>query len=268
MNAVTPPLTELLRNDVAAAFSPGRFAVPRLPVHVAHLPRGVLGREYPCCLDMLVKLPGKTLRLPEPYASDPGIQAFFDACLTFQDTVLAGWRDTRCAYLTVDRRFVAEGSSHRNFGWHFDGMQGERYHPKLEACHQYVVADRLTTEFTAEPTDASSLDERRHNWFAALGAQVPEHAPIHRPSPLEIVAMSAYQLHRSPVAKTGESGWRTFLRLDVTLKQFDRLGNTLNPVLPAPFAFVPRDPPPGLSTSVKDSGWEGAIVFGGATPRT
>lgn len=253
---------ELLRSDCAEAFMPVKFSAERLPVPVARLADGALEGDLPCCLDMLVKLPGGRLVLPEPYASHAGIVAFMAECMAFEDGLVSGWDETHYAYLTVDRRIVKEGNSHRSGGWHFDGMQGARYPVKIQACHQYVVSDRLTTEFVSAPTDATGLDELRHNWFEELGRQVPDDAEIFAPAGLEIYAMSAYQLHRSRIAGPGEGGWRTFLRLDFSLKQQDRLGNTPNPALPASFEFVPRDLPEGLSRGIKDSGWEGARVFG------
>lgn len=253
---------ETLRKDCAGVFDPARFSLPRNPVKVALMDRGALEGDLPCCLDMLVKLPGGAHSLPEPYSSHPGILAFMRECMGFEDGLVPGWNETHYAYLTVDRRIVKEGSPHRSGGWHFDGMQGARYPAKLQACHQYVVSDRLTTEFVSSPTDATGLDELRHNWFEELGRQVPDDAEIFAPEGLEIFAMSAYQLHRSRVAGPGEGGWRTFLRLDFSLKRQDRLGNTPNPVLPAPFEFVPRSLPEGLSRKIEDSGWEGARVFG------
>jgi hypothetical protein len=213
----------------------------------------------PSCLDMLIMMPGGPLVLPQPYVSDAAIGEVVDMAMAFEDRLLPGWRDTRFLYLTVDRRFVEPGRTHRNGGWHFDGMQGARFVRKLPACHQYVVSDGLTTEFTDCRTDASGLDDLRHDFFSALGAQVPFDLPTFRPRPLEVVCMSAYQLHRSPVAS--EPIWRTFVRLDVSCKMQDRIGNTVNPSLPAPWEFVPRPLPEGLGTPIRDSSWAGARRF-------
>jgi hypothetical protein len=208
---------------------------------------------------MLVMLPGGELVLPPEYASVPAIASFLSASIAYEDRLLPDWRIDRHLYLTVDRRQVRAGDTHRNAGWHFDGMQGARYPDKLPACHQYLATTALPTEFSDAPVDATCLDENRHNWFETLGDQVPADLAPWTADPLEIVCMSAYQLHRSPIASRDE--WRTFLRLDVSCKQQDRLGNTLNPSLPAPFAYVPRSLPEGLSRPVRDSSWEGARRF-------
>jgi len=251
----------ILRQDVSGPFAPERFAMRRLPAHVGHVSIP-FGSGLPSCLDMLVKLPGGDLVVPEPYRSNEAIRHFLETSFAHEDGILPGWRESHYAYLTVDQRVVLEGASHRNGGWHFDGMQGERYKTKLNACHQYVVSDKLMTEFTDHPTDATGLDELKHNWFVELGRQVPEDAPVFTPDAYEIMLMSAYQLHRSPVARLGQGGLRTFIRLDISLKQQDRLGNTPNPDLPAPFEFVPRSLPAGLALPISDSGWSGGTKFG------
>lgn len=253
--------TQILHDDVQQPFMPARFGMPRRPHQVGAVGIGAIG-ELPSCLDMLVKLPGGAVILPEPFASDLGLMSFLSQSLDFEDALLPDWRKRYHLYLTVDRRLVQAGRSHRNEGWHFDGMQGSRYPVKLPVCHQYVLSTYLPTEYTDVPTDASELDETRHNWFRALGDQVPEDAEIIRAEPGAINLMTAYQLHRSPIAGPTEAGWRTFVRLDVSLKQQDRLGNTVNPLLPAPWDFVERKLPEGLGVPVRDSSWDGAQRFG------
>lgn len=254
---------QILADDVSGPFDPERFAIARRPVTVAQMTPGSLSKDLPSCLDMLVMLPNGRIILPEPYASDKGVNDFIAACVAFEDRLLPGWHKTRYAYLTVDCREVKAGKTHRNAGWHFDGMQGARYPVKVDACHQYIVSDRMPTEFTDTVTDASQLDDDRHNWFVELGRQVPDDAEILRPKPFEIAAMSAYQLHRSPVAGPDDGGWRAFLRLDFSVKLQDRLGNTINPDLPAPFPYVERPMPAHLALPVSDAGWEKGMVFAG-----
>ncbi|MEP3667009.1 MAG: hypothetical protein ABJN42_09790 [Roseibium sp.] len=251
---------DLLKEDVSRPFSSERFNMRRLPVLVGRVPIESIG-NHPSSLDMLIKLPGGPLCLPEPYASCDGVGRFLVACLAREDALLPGWRKTHHLYLTFDRREVQPGGTHRNEGWHFDGMQGARYPDKLNACHQYVLSTHLPTEYASHPVDASGLDDLRHDWFRELGSQIPEATPVFRPAPGEICLMSAYQMHRSPLAGPQDGGWRTFIRLDVSLKEQDRAGNTLNPDLPAPWEFVPRSLPEGLQTPVRDAGWERGEKF-------
>lgn len=253
--------TELLiRDDISRPFTPERFNMRRRPLEIGQVPIESIG-QLPSCLDMLIKLPGGEIVLPPPYDVDPGLAAFLAQAIAKEDDILPGWRARYHLYLTYDRRQVEAGRSHRNEGWHFDGMQGNRYSEKFEVCHQYVLSTHLPTEYTDHPTDATGLDENRHNWFLALGRQVPTDVEPIKATPGTITLMSAYQLHRSPVATPEEAGWRTFIRLDVSLKQQDRIGNSINPKLPAPWAFVERNLPDGLGVPVCDSSWSGAEKF-------
>lgn len=257
-------MIEQMRDDVSRPFAAEMFDRFRLPVPIASIDMGEVG-ALPSCLDMLVKLPGGDLTLPEPYASDPGLARIFAEMASAEDGILPAWRETRHVYLTFDRRPVEAGRTHRNAGWHFDGMQGARYPEKLPACHQYVVSSANPTEFIAAPVDATDLDEARDNWFEIVGARAAASGgEIFRPAPGEMMLMSAYQIHRSPPAET--ACLRTFVRIDISCKRQDRLGNTANPDLPAPWAFVPRTLPEGLRADVSDSGWSGAARFAGAKP--
>jgi len=248
---------QTLRDDVAGIFAPERFAIARLPVQVGYLSEPAGLETLPSCLDMPVMLPGGHVTLPQPYIWSPAVRGMIEQAMAFEDALLPGWRADRHLYLTVDTRWVEPGRTHRNGGFHFDGMQGGRYPRKLAACHQYVASTASPTEFSGVPVDATGLDEMRHNWFEALGDQVPADAALWRPDAFEIVCMSAYQLHRSPVAAHRHR--RTFLRLDVSCKQQDRLGNTPNPELAVPWTYVERSLPAGLGRPVSDSAWDGAM---------
>ena len=212
---------------------------------------------------MVVKLSGQShLTIPAPYLEHPGVQAFLALCDSKERSLLQALYPDYYAYLTVDNRLVLAGATHRNAGWHFDGMQGARYKIKLPACHQYVVSDCLPTEFVCAAYDATQLDENTDNWFASLSVQVLDSDPRFTPQPLQVVLISAYQLHRSVPASTAQR--RMFMRLDYSLKQQDRLGNTQNPLLPAPWPYVSRNLPAHLSLPVSDTGWNNGRPF---TPR-
>ncbi|MBO9427888.1 hypothetical protein [Sulfitobacter sp. R18_1] len=252
-----------IMNDVRAPFSPERFSKTRLPVKVTDLSSLGTFADLPSCLDMLIYMPGPKsgLKLPQPYSCDPHVLSFLANAINFEDSLMPNWRETHYAYLTVDQRHVVPGGTHRNEGLHFDGMQGARHHPKLPACHQYVVSDRLPTEYSDKPVNATDLDENKHNWFKELGSQVPDDHPMYQANPFEVVLMSAYQLHRSPVAGPKDAGRRTFMRLDFSMKQQDRLGNTINPLMPAPWEFVERNLPAGLQEPEKSASWNSAKKF-------
>lgn len=254
----------LLIEDVSLPFDGGRFARRRRPVRVGAIPVDHLSAETRSCLDMLVKLPGGDVVLPDAFRTR-AVHQFLALASAMESRLFPdrSW-DEHYLYLTVDQREVPPGRSHRNAGWHFDGMQGSRYPVKLPACRQYVVSSANPTEYATVPTDARGLTEEGHNWFIELGAQVDETLPdaIVKGKPGEVALMSAYQLHRSPVSVSEDPYRRTFFRLDVSMKKQDRLGNTLNPDLPAPFPFQPRGLPEGLRYEISDSGWGAGRKYG------
>ena len=255
-----PRQRDLFIEDIINPFSAKRFAESRWPLQVGDLTPAA-PQDLPSCLDMLVKMPKGDMVLPMPYCGVDRVTEFLEKSFAFEDELLPGWRDTHYAYLTVDQRIVRPQTTHRSGGWHFDGMQGSRYPVKINACHQYVSTDFLPTEYTNQPTDATGLDENKHNWFSSLGNQVEETSDVMSFGVNKIVVMSAYQLHRSPVYTGTEEHLRTFMRLDISLKQQDRLGNTINPDLPAPWEFQERSLPTGLSEARPRLGWTGGHKF-------
>lgn len=254
----------LLVEDVSLPFDGRRFGVSRRPVPVGRIPVEHLDADTDSCLDMLIKLPGGDVRLPAAFMT-PAVRSFVTLAAEMEKSLFPnrGW-DDHYLYLTVDQREVPPGRSHRNAGWHFDGMQGARYPVKLPACRQYVVSSANPTEYATVPTDARGLTENGHNWFVELGAQVDEGLPgaVVKGMPGEAMLMSAYQLHRSPVSTADRAYRRTFFRLDVSMKQQDRLGNSINPDLEAPFVYQPRSLPEGLRYEISDSGWEAGRKYG------
>jgi len=252
---------QIALDDITHKFAPERFSISRLPLKVGRLDNYRFGTKLPSCLDMLVYVPGGDISLPEVYKNDPAIMDVINQAIAHEDQLMPSWRDTHFIYITVDQRMITAGRTHRNGGWHFDGMQGIRYPEKLEVCHQYVVSDNNPTEFSNVVVDATQLDEAKDNWFVELGKQVPVDAELFVPETYDIMMMTAYQLHRSPVSKPEHEGQRTFIRMDFTKKKFDRIGNTINPTLPAPFEFYPRPLPFEINPEAKQSDWKGASQF-------
>jgi hypothetical protein len=155
-------------------------------------------------------------------------------------------------YLTVDTRTVKKGKSQRIGGWHFDGMQGAQYPQKLPACHSYLVATALPTQFNyTAAKDVDYLDEGKHNWYVELTRMLnPRKGFFAKINTL--YAMTAYQIHRS--VKASKDTPRVFIRLEFSKKKFDREGNTVNPDLKTNFKY--RDRPFGFMGKTKpDSPW-------------
>ena len=146
-------------------------------------------------------------------------------------------------YLTTDQRFVDAGRTHRLGGFHVDGLCGLRHSTRFPVCYAAIVADRAPTVFAVQPFTVSHLDVGRDNIFQVMDAQVDE-AQCHTAEEHVAVLMNAHCVHASPVIQ--ESGLRTFIRVEVSHKRFDRIGNTPHPLLSADWQWVPRPFPSGL----------------------
>jgi len=253
--------------DIVTPFDPNRFEISRKPIFVTNFYGKVDSTailQTKSCLDLLIMYPGN-IGFFNPYRTIWGyleeesskasiiIGKFIENCCKFESIFNPDWEKDYYIYLTVDARVVKQGKTHRNGGWHFDGMQGRRYKTKLPVCHQYIMSTALPTEFNTGPVSAFGLDENKHNWFTETGKQVKKEN-IFVADPYKIYFMTAYQIHRCAIALKNTP--RLFLRLDFSLKKQDRLGNTKNPLIKNyPFRFYKRDMPKYLKYKINDTGW-------------
>jgi hypothetical protein len=87
------------------------------------------------------------------------------------------------------------------------------------------------------------LDERVHDYFWEMNAQVADTAEAHRwqPAPGELTLMDCYCVHRGVEAERPTP--RTWLRLSFEERRrvFDRLGNAHNPLFEYDWEMVERD---------------------------
>lgn len=149
------------------------------------------------------------------------------------------------AYLTIDQRWVEPGTLHREAPCHVDGFQGARWKPKCLTNHTYTVSDVLPTAYYAQAFDFTGLDERVHDYFWEMNAQVADTNEAHRwqPRPAEITMMDCYSVHRGVENDGPERVFRTWLRLSFEERRrvFDRLGNAHNPLFDYDWPMVDRD---------------------------
>jgi hypothetical protein len=222
------------------------FKRPRRPVSL-----GVLGAdelavfarpEAVRVLDMPIKMPGcSEYRIPRPLAQFAGvIQRIADV-----EHAINAEHGDYYAYLTIDQRWVEPGTLHREAPCHVDGFQGARWNPKCRVNHSYTVSDLLPTAYYIQPFDFSGLDEKVHDFFWEMNAQVADTNEIHRwqPKPAELTLMDCYCVHRG-VENDGQSRvFRTWLRLSYEERRrvFDRLGNAHNPLFDYDWKMVDRD---------------------------
>lgn len=149
------------------------------------------------------------------------------------------------AYLTIDQRWVEPGTLHREAPCHVDGFQGARWEPKRLINHSYTVSDVLPTAYYVQPFDFSKLDERKHDFFWEMNAQVADTNEAHRwqPAAAELTLMDCYSVHRGVENDSAQRVFRTWLRLSFEERRrvFDRLGNAHNPLFDYAWPMVDRD---------------------------
>lgn len=242
------PTAPLLRR-LGRVWDLSGFAEPCRPVSLGLLSAAELaGFAAPGVarvLDLPIHFPGiEEYRLPRALAQvAPVIQRIIDAEARVFPELGPGGAHRWYAYLTVDQREVLPGTLQREAPCHVDGFQGARWHPRCRANHSYTVSDHLPTAYYVQPFDLGALDERVHDFFWEMNAQVADTAEAHRwqPAPGEITLMDAWCVHRGVEATTPVR--RTWLRLSFEEERrvFDRLGNAHNPLFDYAWEMVERD---------------------------
>ena len=193
-------------------------------------------------LDMPIKMPDcDEYRIPRAFSQFTGvIQRIIDV----EHRVNPNHADYY-GYLTIDQRWVEPGTLHREAPCHVDGFQGARWNPKCRTNHTYTVSDVLPTAYYIQPFDFSGLDERAHDFFWEMNAQVADTREAHRwqPQPAEVTLMDCYTVHRGVENTSDSRVFRTWLRLSFEERRriFDRLGNTHNPFFDYNWTMVERD---------------------------
>ena len=172
-------------------------------------------------LDMPIKMPGTDYRIPSNLSQyAPLIKRIAER----------GGSDGYC-YLTVD-----ESGMSRNHGCHVDGFQGERIGDPLPCDHSFIMYDRGDTDFFKTKFSVEGLDRTKHNFFKEFDKQVTT-GDIVRYAPNIILEMDCYTIHRAADVQ----GDRTFFRMSYSMREFDRLGNTINPMFNYDWDMVVRD---------------------------
>lgn len=221
-------------------FQPEPFDRARLaarvskPVVIAPVAPDVLGR-YPRCLNLPIKLAGaKEYWLPGEWA---GLRPLLEVVVDAEQAANPALDDFY-AYLTVDCSFVEAGEHQREPGCHLDGYQGAAIQPKTAVARNYVAVSNGPTVFYDQLFSIAHLDDAVYNVFTALDRQKrPEAArPI---AELTLYAFDGYAVHEAGAAT--RTGLRTFVRVTYELERYDRLGFSINSLLPVSWPQVDRD---------------------------
>lgn len=216
---------KVLTEDINQIWNPKRFELIREPHVIGEITQKEdFLKGIQSVLDMPIKIPNSDIRIPSDLDT-PSIREIVDKALEFEKGINPNWNNYY-TYLTVHHSFVESDSTQRRAGAHIDGMQGVRYKDKLPVCHSYLVSNAIPTCFFNHPFP-SNLDERTQNWFYEFD-RVKDYTKATYSKPFEINLMTAYSVHESTFAK--EDTLRTFVRLEFSLKEFNRIGNSINPL--------------------------------------
>jgi hypothetical protein len=240
-----PPDAPVVRS-INTTWDLANFATPRRPVSLGTLSPAELAvftrPDAVRVLDLPIKMPDcDEYRLPHALAQFAGV---VERIANVEHRINDQHHDYH-AYLTIDQRWVAPGTLQREAPCHVDGFQGARWNPKCLVNHTYTVSDLLPTAYYGQPFDFSGLDERVHDFFWEMNAQVAGDNEAHRwqPAEAEITLMDAYSVHRGTQNPSPVPVFRTWFRLSFEERRrvFDRLGNAHNPLFTYDWPMVDRD---------------------------
>ncbi|MBK7844081.1 MAG: hypothetical protein IPJ71_10360 [Bdellovibrionales bacterium] len=193
-------------------------------------------------LDMPIKMSGGSeYRVPRELL--PFMDTIQQIVEHFHRIAPPGFAQKAFAYITVDQGMVDPGTSQRKGGAHVDGFQGARIHPKNELNYSYLVSNLTPTAFYDQPFHLEHLEERVHDHFFEMDLQKTDVARF-LTEEYKIYLMNAYTVHEATSAQM--PGFRTFLRISFDVKEFDRLGNTHNPLFDYNWKMAPREIQSGL----------------------
>lgn len=240
---------DILKEDIYNGWNPSRFDIVRFPESLGFVPENLrkdFDKNIRCVLDMPIKIPGSEIKIPSDLKS-VSIMHVIGKCYDYEKSINPNI-DDYYIYLTIHHSEVKKGESQRRLGAHIDGMQGERYKDKLPVCHSYLVSNIIPTRFFNHkfPTN---LCEKTQNWFYEFD-KLKDYNFSCLSKPYEINMMTAYNVHESTVSE--EEGVRTFIRLEFSLKKFDRIGNTINEELNLDWNYVDRAIPKHLKVEIFD----------------
>ncbi len=212
------------------------FGIARKPVVISEIPHHVPGdlMESFRILDMPIKFPESIVRIPKE-------------CVRYNSIIEKIMQTERLlnpdysryfAYLTIDYSEVEKGKSQRNGGYHVDGFQGARINPKVVADRSYVVVSDFPPVFCVQAWNVKKLNPAKDNFFLEFDRQA-EKKNEWSPNPWEIILMDAYMVHKAGIATVTRK--RMFFRISFSVREFDRLGNTHNPMFNYNWKMVERD---------------------------
>lgn len=196
-------------------------------------------------LDMPVLLPGGDFAIP------PSLVQFEEAIniAAIRETTLSK-APLQYVYITVDQKPVPPGVTQRREGWHSDAYLVDSHGRQQDITaplqtpgmveRTYIAYDTLPTVFASGPWDLTAPNDcdvvlREFNeqaqWMVLV--QYP---------PFELVGLDPYCVHNGVANNETVSVPRTFIKIQFSIHQYNREGNTHNDLLDYSWPMVPRNP--------------------------
>ena len=241
----------------------------------------IIGRASPALLDapkqklndMHVKDKGNNdYQIPAKIIGQPELMALVRQVHQHQKTVNERIEDFH-VYVTVSQSPVKKATSQRRAGIHIDGVQGAKWTGyNYKPDRHYIVCSALPTIYHLGKFALGPLDMAQDNLFTHLRQCLrdnPAGFTQFTPQPYDICFMHAYHAHEVARAAAAVSQ-RTFVRITYSQLVYDRLGNTVNPLIkndwdwplcPLTFEMIKKQ-------AEVANGGTGRVVYGGRLPPT
>lgn len=193
--------------------------------------------------DMPIYAPGKGWRIPKeltPYSS------VIDRIVAAERTINANIGNS-FAYLTVDSGIVAPNHFARRGGLHVDGFVSDANQARerdgvVYGDNTYIICDDLGTEFYRGPFDLSKVNHDDPNAVLKAFAAQGKGMSYIQAEPYTIYRLTVNDVHAVHPNDSGEYRQRTFLKCTFSVRPFNRLGSTINPLFDGlKWHYVPRD---------------------------
>lgn len=213
------------------------------------------------CLDMPIRLANcsTSLTLPHSIRTMKGFEWIRSICYEAWDyeRCINEDADDHYVYLTIDQKPVLPSYTQRRAGWHSDmfveGPNGGQiditpenanflHAYEGEIDHTYILTDCLPTEFAKIPFPLTDWGNCGHlgNAWNAIGHAAEKGGLIQKYGLGQLLKLTPYVVHRSPINIHPATAERTFIKIAISRKKFNREGNTKNPDLDYDWEMVPR----------------------------
>lgn len=199
-------------------------------------------------LDMAIYMPEQFLKVPKELEPYMDVIATAMASEYKHDPLFL---DDHYVYVTLDQKVVEKGNTGRRAGAHSDAFIATGagqvditlenkdliLQETGEVSHTYIMSDCAPTEFFRAKFPITSDDcETSLKTFD----EIAETAEVVTYPPYTLLQLDPYVVHRCAIMT--ETRHRTFLKVSISRKRYNREGNTINPEFDySDWTWVPRN---------------------------